>query len=157
MILRSTNIIAFLFVLALVFSACDRLLVFEQNQSISAKGWAQEEKLSFRAEINDTLGLHQIYLNVRNTTDYAYRNLYLFLDIEFPGGTLLRDTIEGILADRSGQWTGSGFGSIKSNRFLFRDQVWFPETGTYTFTLQQAMREEVLEGIADIGIRIERK
>lgn len=141
----------------LFFASCDYGVAFEEYQSLPANGWPQEKALSFQTEMTDTLALHEMYLNVRNTTDYGYRNLYIFLDIEFPGGTILRDTIECILADREGKWTGSGFGAIKSNRFLFRNEVWFPEQGTYTFTMHQAMREESLQGISDIGIRIERK
>jgi gliding motility-associated lipoprotein GldH len=81
----------------------------------------------------------------------------LFLNIEFPDGTTLRDTIECILAQRNGQWSGKGFGKIRSNSFLFRTNVWFPQPGNYVFRMEQAMRTELLEGIADIGLRIERK
>jgi gliding motility-associated lipoprotein GldH len=141
----------------LVALGCSRGVVYEQHQAIPDEGWPQHQVLTFQAEVNDTTSLHQLFLNVRNTTDYPYSNLFIFMDIEFPGGTILRDTIECILADRAGQWTGTGFGAIRTNSFLFRDDVWFPETGTYTFYLQQAMRQEVLQGVADMGIRIERK
>jgi gliding motility-associated lipoprotein GldH len=143
--------------MAIAISSCQSPVVFQQHQSLPASQWEQDNSLIFQAVINDTTSLHELYLDVRNTINYPYRNLFIFLDIEFPEGIVVRDTIECILADRRGQWTGSGFGTIRSNRFLFRDQVWFPQQGTYIFTLHQAMRDQVLEGIADIGIRIERK
>jgi len=137
--------------------SCSANVVFESNEVLPSKGWKQDHEIVFEVEISDTLNLHDMYVNVRNTTDYEFSNLYLFLDIFFPGGTVLRDTLECILAEKSGKWTGSGFGKIKSNRFLFRTDVWFPETGKYQFVFQQAMRTDNLEGISDVGICIERK
>ena len=140
-----------------LLASCSPGTVFQQSEALPADGWNMDHAVRFDVEITDTLNLHELYLEVRNTTSYAYSNLYLFLDIAFPGEQLLRDTIECRLAERSGRWTGRGFGRIKSNEFLFRDNVWFPDSGTYAFTIRQGMREETLNGITDVGIRIERK
>lgn len=151
--------VSVVFILAglLLLMGCSPPTVFHDSRALPPRGWHQDSALVFESAVNDTLGLHELYLVVRNTTDYGYSNLYLFLDIEFPGLQTLRDTIECTLAERSGQWTGSGFGRIKTNEFLFRDDVWFPEEGVYTFRIQHGMRQEILEGISDAGIRIQRK
>ena len=141
----------------LLLSACNRQTVYQDSEAIPSSGWHINHLIDFGVAIDDTTHLHELSLLVRNTTDYPYRNLYLFLDIELPDQRTLRDTIECILADKDGQWTGRGFGTIRSNKFLFRDDVWFPVPGTYTFRLQQGMREEALKGMSDIGIRIDRK
>jgi gliding motility-associated lipoprotein GldH len=136
---------------------CNRQTVFQDNNIISSAGWYIDDTINFSVAINDTTQIHELYLMVRNTTDYPYRNLFIFLDIEFPDKRTLRDTIECILAKTDGQWRGKGFGKIRSNEFLFRDDVWFPSQGTYTFRMQHGMREEPLKGISDVGIRIQRK
>lgn len=141
----------------LIFWACRNNVVFEVQKAIPGQSWHFEDSLVFEAMINDTLSLHKMYLDIRNSTDYEYSNLFLFLDIEFPDGEVLRDTIECVLADRRGQWTGRGFGQFRFNRFLFRDDVWFPAKGVYTFTLHHGMRNDELFGISDAGIRIEKK
>ncbi|TVR43295.1 MAG: gliding motility lipoprotein GldH [Bacteroidia bacterium] len=147
-----------LVLLCLILTAgCKKNVVFQEQQSISSKGWHYQDERVFEVHIHDTLSLHQMYLDLRNTTDYPYRNLFLFLDIEFPDSRVLRDTIECILADRRGGWTGSGFGSVRANRFLFRDDVWFPVEGVYRFTIIHGMRYDTLQGISDVGIRIEKK
>ncbi len=140
-----------------LFIGCDRNVVFEKNKKIPQMKWHFEEKIEFETTINDTINLHNIYINVRNSVDYKYMNFYMFLDTEFPDGRVVRDTLECLLADVRGSWTGKGVGKIRSNQFLMRENVWFPIEGNYTFSFEQAMREEVLEGISDIGIRIERK
>lgn len=139
------------------FAACDRSVVFEAHQAIPAEGWHFEEELVFETNIADTASLHNMYVDVRNTTDYGFSNFYIFLNIIFPDGKTLRDTIEFTLADHTGKWTGKGHGKIRSNRFLFRTDVWFPVKGLYRFEMEQAMRTPLLEGISDMGLRIERK
>lgn len=137
--------------------ACETSVVFQQQKAIPSEGWHYRDSIIFEASIHDTVALHAMHLDIRNTVDYRYSNLFVFLDIEFPDGMVLRDTLECILADRQGNWTGKGFGKIRTNRFLFRDDVWFPQQGVYTFRIFQGMREDRLQGIADVGIRIEKK
>lgn len=141
----------------MAFMGCSSGVVFEKSEKIGADGWHFRDTIVFQTEIADTLALYDIYLNVRNDQHYPYRNLFVFFETRFPDGRIFRDTIEAELADRTGQWKGSGFGRVKSNSFHFRKDVWFPLEGKYTFTIEQAMREEYLRGITDIGIRIEQK
>ncbi len=154
--IRYNHLIVILFCLIGCWS-CQTAVVYQDNQSIPISGWHYSDGIVFDAEIQDTLSLHELYLDVRNTTDYRYRNLFLFLEIEFPDNRILRDTIECVLADTRGNWTGRGLGHMRFNRFLFRDDVWFPQAGTYRFTIYQGMRETDLGGIADVGIRIDKK
>lgn len=147
----------FLLTCLIVCRACQPSAVYHQQESIDPEGWHYQDGILFEATVEDTLSLHELYLDVRNTTDYAYSNLFLFLEIEFPDNRTLKDTLECILADRKGHWTGKGFGHVRSNRFLFRDDVWFPVEGTYRFTIHHGMRDDSLTGLSDIGIRIERK
>jgi gliding motility-associated lipoprotein GldH len=142
--------------LALVIG-CKEQIVFEQNQKTDEMGWPANEILNFEFEVKDTTQLFDIFLNVRNTTEYEYSNLYVFFQTDFPDGRTFRDTVEMILADHQGKWTGKGFGKLKSNSFHFRKDVWFPDEGVYEFTIQHAMREELLKGISDMGIKIEKK
>ena len=146
-----------LLVWPLFLFACESSVVFQQQKAISYEGWYYRDSIIFEATIHDTIALHTMYLDIRNTVEYRYSNLFIFLDIEFPDGSVLRDTIECILADRQGSWTGKGFGRMRTNRFLFRDDVWFPQQGVYTFRVFQGMREDRLQGIADVGIRIDQK
>ena len=148
---------ATIIIIVLALVSCKQKTVFEKNNAIESVGWHYENEWVFTLHIEDTTQLHDMYINVRNNTDYPYSNLLLFFTTEFPDGRLFKDTVECILAERTGEWTGSGFGSIKSNSFHFRKDVWFPIKGEHTFTIKHAMREEYLKGITDIGLRIDRK
>lgn len=151
----STNTLFFI-ISILILSACDPFLVYEKNMSIDTEGWKNENSAEFELEVSDTLSPHNFYINLRHSTDYKYSNIYLFLRTYFPGSGHTQDTIEIMLADIKGEWFGKGLGKIKENQVMLQKNFVFPMSGTYKLTIEQGMREEVLTGIEDIGVRIER-
>ncbi len=138
-------------------TSCDSKRVFEQNTDIPDNIWNKNEPISFEVPITDTVTLHNVYVNVRNAGSYAFSNLYLFLDTQYPDQTVSRDTLECILADPSGKWLGDGSGDIWDNQILFKKNVRFKHQGTYKFKFEQAMRVSKLPMIMDIGLRIEKQ
>jgi len=153
--IESVIFLSILFVFS-SFCACDSSAVFEKNQSIKDETWNSKDVVSFDVNITDTLSLHNFYINIRNTTDYNYSNIFLFIDTYLPDDTHSRDTIEFILAEIDGKWLGKGLGKIKENRILIKRSVVFPMIGLYKISLEQAMRVNDLNGIADVGIRIDK-
>ncbi len=143
--------------IASVLISCDRNRVFEENHTIGNGIWNSAGKIRFEVAIADTSLRYNIYLNVRNSMQYPFSNLYLFMDTRFPDGRIARDTIDCMLADYDGRWLGSGVGSIKFSQFLFHRGIGFEQKGNYRFEIQQAMRVNDLPGIHDLGIRIEKE
>jgi len=136
--------------------SCDPGRIYENNAPVDPTGWQITNKIPFELEVTDTLALLNFYINIRHTTDYKYRNIFLFVDTFFPEGSQSRDTIEIILADAKGKWFGKGIGNIRSNQVLLKRGFSFPMKGHYKFRLEQGMREPELMGIKDVGIRIEK-
>ena len=151
---KNTSLFLLLFVLC--FCACDPNRIYESNVNISATGWKSIERARFEVEITDTISPCNIYINVRNNSNYKYMDLWLFVDIYAPSGIVARDTVNIMLADYRGKWLGHGLGNKFDTRMVFRKNVWFPGSGKYVFEYEQAMRDEPLTGIDDIGLRIEK-
>jgi len=141
---------------AILLSSCGQPIIFDEHVTLEDAKWYKGESARFSVEINDSLVAYDFYLTVRNTTDYRYSNFYLFLLTRFPNGNLSRDTIECMLADNKGMWLGKGWGSIKENTILLKQNLHFPLSGDYQFLVQQAMRVDTLEGISNVGLRIEK-
>lgn len=144
-------IISILFVL----TSCDRKRVYESYRRLDDKGWNKDSLVVFRAQLTDTIKNHNLYVNIRNKGTYPYSNLWLFLTIQSPDGTSKTDTVEFTLAEPSGKWKGSGIGGLHDNQIPYKSSVYFPHRGEYVFSLKQGMRDNVLPGIRDIGVRIE--
>ena len=145
-----------LIILSLLFISCDNSRILDENIDFVNETWHKDSALVFNVEITDTLAVYNIFLNNRITRQYEYSNLYLFIDTELPNDNAIRDTLECVLLDPSGEFLGKGFGSVWSNKIRYRSHIRFPYKGNYKFTIEQAMRDEQLKHILSAGIRIEK-
>ena len=112
--------------------------------------------IRFEVPVNDTFFRYNFFVNIRNSTDYGFANLFIFLNTIYPDHKMSRDTLECMLADREGKWYGRGMGDIKTCRIMIKKGLRFPQKGLYAFEFEQGMRVENLKGIHDIGLRIEK-
>ena len=147
------------YILILIFSAvfgsCQTIDVFEKTTSFPAHEWKSSEKPSFTFEINDTASQYNIFLVLRHEDAYNYNNIWLNLKVKSPKDTI---TIrrEFILSNNRQGWLGSGMDDVFEHRVPFNDKPASLHKGTYTFTLQQDMREDPLEHILNAGVRVEK-
>lgn len=145
-------------VVLLLFSlySCDSDRVYEKNIALEGASWHRGDEAIFEVEIKDTISLYNLYVNFRHAGNYYYKNLYLFTEIIGPKNLSAVDTLQMILADNRGNWMGKGIGDLYDYTFLFKRNIHFPVRGDYVFKIEQAMRDEELQNVTDIGIRIEK-
>ena len=144
-----------LFVL-LLCTSCHHKVYYGEVKNLPHEKWAVDKPLYFKVNIEDSMQYFNIYISLRNTTDFATQNFYVFMKTKYPDGHTEQDTLGFILCDKFGNWTGKGNGRLKDNKFLFQPKVRFPYNGEYIFTVTQGMREEVVEGIESFGILLEK-
>ena len=151
------QLVSFLLIIIVVFgvSSCDRRKVFEAYHKIDEKGWNKDSVVVFNVHLTDTMKNHNLYVNIRNKGNYPYSNIYLFLSVGSPDGTMHTDTVEFTLADPSGKWRGKGIGGLHDNQIPYKNKVYFPRQGYYKFMIKHGMRDNVLQGIRDVGFRVE--
>ncbi|MCL4119540.1 UNVERIFIED_CONTAM: hypothetical protein GTU68_014084 [Idotea baltica] len=157
---RSSRVLFFLAFVLLIVS-CDANQVFDVYKSVP-NIWHKDNVISFNVTPPDSIKPYNLFVNVRNTNSYKYNNLFLIVEMEFPHGKTVKDTLEYRMADPTGKLLGTGLTDIKENKLWYKEQVVFEETGDYKVNIQHAMRENgkvngvvELEGITDIGFRIE--
>ncbi len=136
--------------------ACDSGRVFDEYKEIPGSTWHKDSVVVFEVPVEDTLQDHNLLIQVRNETSYRFSNLWLFIEITQPDGQTAKDTFEVVLADPSGQWLGDGYGGLKTRQVMYRRDVYFPVSGEFKVTIRHGMREETLEGIHDVGFRVEK-
>ncbi|MBO4645583.1 MAG: gliding motility lipoprotein GldH [Bacteroidales bacterium] len=168
----------------LLFPACNKGVLMEKIVVFDNEVWKQNEYVECEVDIEDTAQYYTLYLNIRNSVDYEYQNLYLFVDLVTPDSMEYRDTTEIYLADVYGNWYGRG-GRLKDRQYYFlcmhtplkygmmnvpypttiNDKtvsvneyypvrVQFPQKGKYVFRFHQAMRTDALKGIANFGLTV---
>lgn len=129
---------------------------YEEYYAIPDQEWHQPNVVSFDFEIPDTNQRYDMYFNVRHNKAYEWNNLWVFVTFQVPGGQVDRDTMEFVLQDHQDRWLGKSSGDIRDGSFLFKTKFRFPFIGKYKATFEQGMRQEVLEDLTDIGLKIEK-
>ena len=153
---KKIDFILVLFFLSIVFSSCDPKRIYDKFKDIKDGIWDRTEPIKFEVAINDTLSYNNVFVDIRNSGNYKFSNLYLFLSTIYPNQKISRDTVDCLLADNKGKWLGKGLGDLNDCRYLLKKGLRFHQKGIYTFEFEQAMRVEKLEGIKSMGIRIEK-
>lgn len=143
-------------VLGLGLFACGNNSVYEESKQIKNAEWSVDSLAVFSVPVVDTIDFFDVYVSVRNNNDYSESNLYLFIKTTSPQGSYVVDTINLQLADEYGNWLGKRVSRLWDNKFLFRRNVRFANSGNYKFAIQQGMRHNVLEGISDVSVTIEK-
>ncbi len=154
------KIIATFFVIVL-FISCDSNTVFSESRSLSSV-WNKNETINFSIPQLDSLKKYNVFVNIRNTNDYHFNNIFLIVSMDFPHGKTITDTLEYKMANPDGTWLGSGIGNVKENKLWYKEKVSFLENGNYKLRINHAVRNNGnvegvtnLEGITDIGYSIE--
>lgn len=140
----------------LSLASCNKDIVYSRYQTFENNEWPAKEKAIFDLEITDTQSLNNVSLMVRHADSYPYGNLFLFVTSKYPDGKVIVDTMEVVLANKNGEWQGSGVGDIFDIKVPIKRNVRFPLAGKYQFTFEQAMRVDPLPMIMDFGFEIEK-
>ena len=76
-----------------------------------------------------------------------------------PGAdSLIKQQLEVVLATNDKGWLGTAMDDIYEQRIRLSPPQgsYFPRSGSYTFSLEQIMREQPLEHVMNVGLRIEK-
>jgi gliding motility-associated lipoprotein GldH len=140
------------------FSSCQTVDVFEKNIAIPQQAWSSQFKPEISFEITDTASRYNISVVLRHTNAYRYKNLYLSIETKTPDGTARQQTLDMELATDDKGWLGKGMDDIYEQRVLITpaDKPWELKKGVYRFRLSNIMREDPLEHVMNIGIRVEK-
>ncbi|WP_242158144.1 gliding motility lipoprotein GldH [Aestuariivivens sediminis] len=160
--MRLNSVFLCFFWLAITVVSCDSNLVFDVYKSVP-NTWHKDSITRFKVHPPDSINPYNLFINIRNTNAYKYNNLFLIVEIVFPHGKTVKDTLEYRMADPSGKLLGTGLMGVKENKLWYKEQVVFKEAGEYLVNIQHAMRENgkvngvvELEGVTDVGFRIEK-
>ena len=144
----------YFFIVAFCISACGKLDMYEKMHSFPKHEWAAADSAAFDVEIKDSLSPHQLYLIFRHDDAFHFKNLWLNIKVAAPD-TTYSVRREFILADNN-KWLGTGMNDIYEERIPFSPSATRFKNGKYRFVLKQVMREDPLEKVSNIGLRVEK-
>lgn len=150
-----------LLLITAAFFSCDKKRIFDEYKSVGS-AWHKDSIVSFNLPELDSTKRYNLFINLRDNDNYKYNNLFLIVTLEKPNGYTKVDTLEYQMADPDGTLLGDGFTDIKESKLFYKENVRFK--GKYKVNIKQAVREtgkvpgvERLDGITEVGLRIEKK
>lgn len=144
-------------ILTLSFCSCQNRSSYQQTEPLPASGWKLGRVLSFEdslsSEAPETL---QFEVNLRHSNLYPYQNVWLYIQTRCSDGTTRVDSVDWKLSEPNGRWLGAGWGSLYTVSYKLPDlkikktveKRWF------SIKIQHGLRDENVQGIENIGIRL---
>ena len=150
------KIISILLITSLMVS-CAKIDMFEKQVKIPSQQWFYNNNPAFTFQITDTASLYNLYIVLRHTDAYNYNNIWLRLGSNGPGDSIHFQNINLVLANDANGWEGTGTDDIfEVRKNITRGPVPFKKPGIYTFSIAQIMRENPLQHILNVGLRVEK-
>ncbi len=128
--------------------------IIDQNNDVENHNWTYVNKFRYDVPIADIKPAYNIYINLRVTGDYKYANMFILLTRVDPDKKSTTTRFELKLADKDGAWLGQGSGNLYSFQLPLLTGYKFAAKGTYTFYIEQNMRDNPLREVSDVGLRI---
>jgi gliding motility-associated lipoprotein GldH len=147
----------------LLFVSCTTIDLYEKSVSIPGHSWKSNYKPSFTFTIKDTSSAYQLFLILRHNDKYNFNNIWLNITVKSPGSDSVKTfRADKQLATNEKGWLASGMDDIYEHRLpllqeLVMNEVSIKKMGDYTFTVEQIMRENPLNHVLDVGLRIEKQ
>ncbi|MEP7373679.1 MAG: gliding motility lipoprotein GldH [Chitinophagaceae bacterium] len=153
-LLRTSCIVV---LISYILFSCTTIDLYEKAVTIPKHQWSSSFKPSFDFTIKDTSTPYRLFLIIRHNEKYNFNNIFVNVYVKGPGqDTAQKIQQDLVLATNEKGWLASGMDDIYEHRIqLGADQSL--KAGNYTFTIEQIMREDPLDNVLDVGLRIEKK
>lgn len=139
--------------------SCDADRVYEQYQDFDNRSWAVTEIPEFEFTIDNPNEKYNLYINVRNSSDYPNARFFFTYYFQDSTGMVLKQELKTeVLFDyKTGKPFGSsGIGDIYDHQFSILNNHQFNHAGRFKVKFEQFMRTDTLAGILAVGLRVEK-
>jgi gliding motility-associated lipoprotein GldH len=129
---------------------------------ITGHEWKSSFIPQFSFLINDTSARYDLSITLRHRDLYHYNNIWLQINLLSPDGKQYNFQTEKQLGTNESGWLGTGMDDIYEHRIslqkeLIENGVSLRKKGRYTLSIKQIMREDPLEQVMNVGLRIEKR
>lgn len=149
-----------LLILTISIFSCIKSPMYEKNYSFKSNQWKNSNTVSFEVAISDTSQAFSIFMMMRHTEAYPYRNIWLKIKTIDPDKKIVSEVkTEVPLAQLDGKWLGRGMNEIYEHKMPLTTNgapIKFNKIGNYTIEFSQIMRQDILPEVMSIGLHIEK-
>lgn len=136
--------------------ACTGRTVYDHYNHTSLAGWDRADELFFGVPAVVDSGLYASTLGLRVTTLYPFTSLTMIVEQKIlPARQVREDTVTFTLVDDKGKVKGQGVSTYQYR--LPVSTLYLHQGDSLHITVRHNMKREILTGISDVGIKVERR
>jgi gliding motility-associated lipoprotein GldH len=153
--LNSVKIFIATLVCFLIIASCKQIDLHEQNITIPQNKWQSNFICTNTFEIKDTNVIYNVYIVIRHTDAYEYNNIWLNVGLQQVGETMKYQKLNLSLANDAKGWEGIGMNDIwEVRKPIARVAL---KKGAYVTSVVHIMRQNPLQNIMNVGVRVEKE
>ena len=139
-------------------SCKDNGIIYEQTKDIDNGKWKVADVYSCGFKIEDISQNYDISYIIRNSSKYAFYNLYVTYYLEDDKGKIISSSLQNLqlLDAGTGEPFGSGLGDLYEHEITALAKFKFPQKGNYKFKVKQYMRQDPINEIFTVGARVKK-
>ena len=141
-----------------ILPSCKQLDTSVQAFNIPNAQWYSNAKPTFTFVITNETAKYEMAFLIRHTNNYKYNNLFVNVAYNAAGIVGTAQHIEIPLTNNNTSWSGKLFNNIVETYVtakILPDSILIKK-GTYTFTIENIMREDPLPEILQIGLMVKK-
>lgn len=145
-------------ILLTILFSCESNRVYEQNNQMDKRYWLASDSQEFTFEISDSTQYYNLFYNVRNSLDYPVARIFVEYTLADSANSAIKKALTSnyLFDQKTGKPFGeSGLGDVFDHQFPIIQKIKFPYSGKYQLTLKQFNREDTLQGVLAVGVRVE--
>lgn len=148
--------------LLFLIGGCTPLALYEKSVPFPQQAWKSDYIPAFDFVIGDTNARYEVAIVFRHRDRYHYNNIWLRISVTDPKASTHSFDTDLLLGTNESGWLGTGMDDIYEHRISLQNEllekgISLRQAGTYRFSIEQLMREDPLEEVMNIGIRVEKK
>ena len=148
---------SYLILLVSILFSCTTIDIFEKSVAVPGHEWKSSYRPTFEFNITDTTTTYNVFLVLRHTEKYNFNNIFINLYVKGPGmDSTIKIQQDVLLATNEKGWLGTGMDDVYEHRSTLAARQPL-KAGTYTFTIEQIMREDPLQEVLNVGLRLEKE
>lgn len=158
---RNNYIFSLFITVATILVSCNRKTVYDHYEHTPLTGWEKNDTLIYRMPVFDKGGEYSEILGMRISDNYPFTSICIIVDNTIiPKGNPLNlstqsDTITCSLFDSDGSIKGDGVSIFQYRNYVKNISV--EEGDSLEVRVRHNMKREILNGILDIGILLNKK
>lgn len=131
------------------FFACRARCLAQSAYVFPDKIWNIHQTIDFQFDVASKIQAYDCIIQLTNTADYPYANLYIQYIIQGPDSSRKAEVELQLFDRKTGKPLGSGLIGKRHNCYLLANHR-FPKAGSYRVSLVHGMRQDNLPGLCKI-------